>query len=354
MKNYNRILHRILPVILIVSVILAVASCQTVANITGDTKTIVDMAGREVEIPKNVERIYAADPGCMILVYTVDPGMLIGWSYKFNDTEAAYILPEYLDLPVLGMGSQVNWEAVLSENPQVAILTGSNNDASIEKADALEEQIGIPVVVVDLELLSAPDAYTLMGEVINDTKRGNELSSYAKDILDSIADIPEDKRVSVYYANGVDSLNTSARNTAASQLFDIIYSENVCLMESESGDRFQVTKEHLLSWNPDYIFVNGEPKENLSGRNAAQNLINNSEYVNLTAVINGNVISIPKAPFAWVDRPRSENRLIGIKWLGSIMYPEYYDFDEDDIKEFYKLFYHMDLSDEQVDDLLSQ
>ena len=125
-------------------------------------------------------------------------------------------------------------------------------------------------------------------------------------------------------------------------------------MESESGDRFQVTKEHLLSWNPDYIFVNGEPTESISGSSASQGILNNPEYANINAVINGNVISIPKAPFAWVDRPRSENRLIGIKWLGSIMYPDYYQFDEDDIKEFYSLFYHMDLTDAQVADLLSQ
>ncbi len=354
-KSWN--FKRVFLITVIVAIALAASACSLInggSDTENDVKTITDMAGREVTIPEKVERVYAADPGCMIILYTAAPDTLIGWPYEFNETEASFILPEYLDLPVFGMGSAGNWEAVLAENPQVAIMVGTESEATVEKADALEQTIGIPVVVIDLELLSAPEAYTLLGEVTGETKQCKKLSDYAQDALDSITEIPEDERVTVYYANGTDSLNTSARNTAASQLFDIIYAVNVCEMESESGDRLQVTKEHLLSWNPDFIFANGEPTENISGRNAADGILSNPDYANITAVINGNVISIPKAPFAWVDRPRSENRLIGIKWLGSIMYPDYYDFDEDDIKEFYSLFYHMDLTDEEVADLLNQ
>ena len=357
MNTKTKYFKRLLLVTIVVTMLLSVSSCALKSGAEdnpSDTIIITDMANREVTIPNDIDKIYAADPGSMILVYTVAPQMLIGWSYKFNETESKYILSEYLDLPVLGMGSQVNYEAVIAENPQVVIMSGNDSDASIEKADALQEQIGIPVVVVDLGLFASPNTYSLMGTVIGDEDRGEELRSYADSVLTSIVDIPADERVSVYYANGIDSLNTSARDTAASQLFDIIYAENVCQMESETGDRMQITKEHLLSWNPDYIFVNGEPKENVSGQNAAEDILNNPDYANLNAVQNNNVISIPKAPFAWVDRPRSENRLVGIKWLGSIMYPEYYDFTEDDIKEFYKLFYHLDLTDEQVTDLLNQ
>lgn len=345
---------RSLQIIALVVLLITFASCAPAPDEAASTKTIVDMAGRDVDIPTDITRIYAADPGSMILVYTVAPQMLIGWSYKFNETEANYILPEYIDLPVLGMGAQVNYEAVIAENPQVAIMVGKPDDATKEKADNMESQIGIPVVVVDLELFSAPNAYLLMGVVIGDEERGEALSTYAQNVLDSIVQIPENERLSVYYANGIDSLNTSAQNTAASQLFDIIYAQNVCQMESETGDRLQITIEHLLTWNPDFIFVNGEPKEDVSGRSAAQNIYDNPDYANIKAVTDGNVISIPKAPFAWVDRPRSQNRLVGIQWLGSIMYPEYYDFDKEDIKEFYKLFYHLDLTDEQVTELLNQ
>ncbi len=72
----------------------------------------------------------------------------------------------------------------------------------------------------------------------------------------------------------------------------------------------------------------------------------------LIRIKDGKVISIPKAPFAWVDRPRSVNLLIGIPWLGSILYPDYYAFTHEDIREFYALFYHIDLTEAQINELL--
>lgn len=358
MKATTQDLKRLLLLTISIILIYSFTACSVGTNTDNSTQdnmqTIVDMANREVSIPYDIQRIYAADPGSAILVYTAFPDKLIGWSYKLNDDEAAFIKTEYRDLPIFGMNAQVNYEAVITADPDIAIMSGSDDEKTKQKAEDLQKRIGVPVIVVNLELLVAPDAYLLMGDIIGDNSRGEELSKYAQNALDSIRLIPEDERVSIYYANGVDSLNTSARGTAASQLFDIVYTENVCEMESETGDRLQVTKEHLLRWNPDIIFVNGEPKEAITGESAATDIYNNPEYANLKAVLNNNVFSIPKAPFAWLDRPRSENRLIGIRWLGSITYPEYYDFNNNDIKEFYKLFYHMDITDEQISILLNQ
>ena len=30
----------------------------------------------------------------------------------------------------------------------------------------------------------------------------------------------------------------------------------------------------------------------------------------------------PTAPFGWIDRPPSLNRVIGLKWLAGLFYPE--------------------------------
>jgi len=216
----------------------------------------------------------------------------------------------------------------------------------------MQETLGIPVVVIKNELISTPEIYTLLGSITGDTQQAEALSVYSKNTLEGIAQIPEGERIAIYYANGIDSLNTSSKGSAASQIFDMVYAENVCQLPSETGDRIQVTAEHVIEWNPEYIFVNGEPKESFSGSAAAQAVIDNPLYANVDAVINENVINIPKSPFAWVDRPRSLNRIIGINWLGSILYPDYYTFTNDDIVEFYSLFYHVDLSNEELEELL--
>ena len=104
-KSWN--FKRVFLITVIVAIALAASACSLInggSDTENDVKTITDMAGREVTIPEKVERVYAADPGCMIILYTAAPDTLIGWPYEFNETEASFILPEYLDLPVFGMG----------------------------------------------------------------------------------------------------------------------------------------------------------------------------------------------------------------------------------------------------------
>lgn len=337
----------------ILMLILSVAGCTSQSTQT-EVKPITDMAGRTVEIPAVVEKVYCADPMSAITMYTLAPEKLLGWCYQLNDAELSYINENYRDLPVFGMNDNINYEAVISANPDVAFLTGKISDTLIEKADKMQETLGVPVIVIENLLESTPDAYTLFGEVTGDTEQAEKLSNYSRNTLGGITEIPEGERTTIYYANGIDSLNTSSKGSAASQIFDMVYAENVCQLSSESGDRIQVTAEHVIEWNPEFIFVNGEPKENYTGSIAAQEVLNNPVYENVDAVISGNVINIPKSPFAWLDRPRSLNRIIGINWLGSIIYPDYYTFTNDDIREFYSLFYHVDLTDEKLEELLLQ
>lgn len=338
-------------IIAILMLLLSVAGC-TAQNTQAETQSITDMAGRTVEIPAIVEKVYCADPMSAITMYTLAPEKLLGWCYQLNDAEISYINEAYQDLPAFGMNDNINYEAVISANPDVAVLTGTVNDALIEKADKMQETLGVSVVVIENGLLSTPEIYTLLGQVTGDTEHAETLSNYSRNTLEGITEIPEDERITIYYANGIDSLNTSSKGSPASLIFDMVYAENVCQLPSETGDRIQVTAEHVIEWNPEYIFVNGEPKEDYTGSAAAQEMLDNPLYENVAAVMNGNVINIPKSPFAWLDRPRSLNRIIGINWLGSILYPDYYTFTNDDIKEFYSLFYHVDLTDEELEELL--
>lgn len=350
-KSVKTILFIVVMFALLLSAIGCAPSSHTVSD---EVNVFSDMAGRSVTLPNSVNKIFCADPMSAITVYTIAPQKLLGWCYRLNDYEAAYILEEYRDLPVYGMKDSINYEAIIAADPDIAVLSGTINDVMIEKADKMQNKLGIPVIVLNIELAKAPEAYLILGNATGDTEQASALSSYAQDTLDAVVDIPEDQRVPIYYANGIDSLNTSAKGSAASQIFDLVQAENVCNMESENGDRMQVTKEHVINWNPAFIFVNGEPKDDLTGSAAAEEILNDAQYANIEAVQKDNVISIPKSPFAWLDRPRSVNRLIGIRWLGSLLYPDYYTFADKDIKDFYSLFYHLDLTDDELQQLLNQ
>ena len=72
----------------------------------------------------------------------------------------------------------------------------------------------------------------------------------------------------------------------------------------------------------------------------------------------------PRACIFWVEMPISAprpnsppsvNRVLGIWWLGNLLYPELYDYDMVQVaQEYYRLFWHYDLTEEEARQMLSR
>ena len=331
---------------------------QDATQETAETREITDMAGRKVTVPtaENIESVFSAGPVAAIFLYMVAPDKLLGWNYELNDVEKSIILDKYQDLPNFGMGDAVNYEAVIAANPTIAINSGKINDAMVSDCDALSESLGIPVVAVDNELNNSAEAFRFMGELLGVEDHAEELAQYAEQVftdINALSDIPEEKKVSVYFGNGEDSLETAPRGSQHAQIFDVINAANVADLELGDGSRVQISAEQLLAWDPDVIVVNGEPKADKSGSSAAEDILSNPDYASLKAVQDQKVYGTPNAPFSWVDRPAGPNRLIGMRWFSALIYPEYIKCDiNEEIHKFFDLFYHVDLSDEQLENVL--
>ena len=331
---------------------------QTETQETGETREITDMAGRKVTVPaaEDIESVFSTGPVAAIFMYMVAPDKLLGWNYELNDVEKSIILEKYHDLPNFGMGDAINYEAVIAANPTIALNCGKINDAMVSDCDALSKSLGIPVIAVDNELNNSAEAFRFMGELLGVEDHAEELAEYSEKIftdIASLADIPEDEKVSVYFGNGEDSLETAPRGSQHAQILDAVNVTNVADLELGDGSRVQISAEQLLAWNPDVIVVNGEPKADKSGNSAAEYILSNPDYASLKAVQDNKVYGTPNAPFSWVDRPAGPNRLIGMRWLSAVVYPEYIKCDvNEEIREFFNLFYHVDLSDEQLENVL--
>ena len=331
---------------------------QDATQETAETREITDMAGRKVTVPtaENIESVFSAGPVAAIFLYMVAPDKLLGWNYELNDVEKFIILDKYQDLPNFGMGDAVNYEAVIAANPTIAINSGKINDAMVSDCDALSESLGIPVVAVDNELNNSAEAFRFMGELLGVEDHAEELAQYAEQVftdINALSDIPEEKKVSVYFGNGEDSLETAPRGSQHAQILDVINAVNVADLELGDGSRVQISAEQLLAWDPDVIVVNGEPKADKSGSSAAEDILSNPDYASLKAVQDQKVYGTPNAPFSWVDRPAGPNRLIGMRWFSALIYPEYIKCDiNEEIHKFFDLFYHVDLSDEQLENVL--
>lgn len=317
-------------------------------------REITDMAGRTMTVPLEIESVFSTGPAAAIYLYTLVPDKLLGWNYTLNDIEKSIILEQYHDLPNFGQGDAVNYEAVIAAGPTIALNVTSINDGSIDASDALAEQLGVPVVMVSSDLLDAPAVYRFMGKLFGVEEQAEAMAAYAEETFNAISslDIPNEEKVRIYYGNGEDSLETAPAGSSHGQLIDLVNAVNVADLELGDGSRVQISAEQLLAWDPDVIIVNGEPKADMTGSAAAEAILADLLFATLKAVQNGAVYGTPNAPFSWVDRPPGPNRIVGMRWLSGLIYPEYLDYDVDEaVREFFQLFYHVELTDEQLTQL---
>ena len=353
--NFRRMLV-LLICLMIAAVLMLAQPANAGAAKSGGMREFTDMAGRTVELPAEISKVYGTDPVASITMYALAPDKLLGWNYKFSDYESSYILPEYRDLPVYGMRDNFNPEALIEDAPELVLQMGATNERAVEDAEAMQQQLNIPVVVLSGNVEDIPRALELLGGLIGEDERAAELAAYANKAINRAKEMEiPDERVTVYYGNGIDSLETAPAGTVASELIELAGGEIVADVEVDGpSDRIAVSKEQVIAWNPQFMFVNGEPKEDVFGGGAAEEIMSDPDFSTVQAVVDANVYGIPKAPFSWLDRPKALNRLVGIAWAGSLMYPDLYaDIDvKREIKDFYQLFYHTELTDSQLDELM--
>ena len=319
-------------------------------------REITDMAGRTVVVPDEIETVFSSSTVTAIFMYTLAPDKLLGWNYELNELEKSIILEEYHDLPNFGMGDSINYEAVIAADPTIAVNVGTINDKMISDCDKLSKSLGVPVVTVDGNLSASAEAYRFMGELLGEEEQAEKLASYAEKTFADIEkmEVPEDKKVRIYYGNGEDSLETAPAGSAHGQIIDMVNAVNVADLEMGEGSRVQISAEQLLAWDPDVIVVNGEPKADTSGASAAEAILANPDYASLKAVQDQQVYGTPNTPFSWMDRPMGPNRIVGIRWLSGLIYPEYLNYNVDEeVKEFFDLFYHVQLTDEKLENIYS-
>ena len=62
-------------------------------------RTVTDSAGRTVDIPDHVGRVFAAGPPASMLLYMLAPQTMIGWVRAPRPEDKPFLLPAVRDLP---------------------------------------------------------------------------------------------------------------------------------------------------------------------------------------------------------------------------------------------------------------
>jgi iron complex transport system substrate-binding protein len=315
-------------------------------------RPFTDAGGRKVEIPDNVTRVLTAGPPASVLVYVLAPDKLTGWVREPGAQEKEFLLPSVRDLPTFGrltgQGGTANMEAVIAAKPDLIIDVGSVNPTYISLADKVQQQTGIPYVLIDGSFKNSAETLRQVGDLLGVKPRAEELANYAEKALksldDGLAKVPAGERPKVYYGRGPEGLETGLSGSINLEILEAAGATNVAASAGKGG-LTNVSFEQVLGWNPDVILA-ASPK-------FASAVKNDPSWAGITAVRNGKVFTTPSLPFGWFDAPPGINRLIGIRWLEALLYPKAFPGDlRADVKTFFKLFYQVDVTDAQLDTLL--
>lgn len=322
------------------------------ANSVVLAKEATDMIGRNVKIPENSSKVFSASPPMSILLYMLAPKKMIGLNYKLMPTERTYMLKEVQDLPTLGSffssGSQANFEKVVALKPDIVFMW----DITRKNAGFFEkelEKLQIPLVYIQQNTIAqTKDALQNMAKFIGKEQRANELIEYAdfniNRVKESVKKLKEPRK-KVFMAGGADGLRTFCDKDIHAEIISFTGGENVYKCDNNEPKKANITLEQLYKYDPDVIFV--------WNPTFFKSLDKNSPWRNLRAYKNKQIYFTPMSPFSWLIRPVSMMRLLGIVWMHYKLYPEHFNIDENkEIKDFYKLFLHVNLSDEDVQNVL--
>lgn len=192
-----------------------------------------------------------------------------------------------------------------------------------------------------------PRAFRLAGNAIGESKRGEVLASYSQKIISEVhKNVSKAKPIRYYYAEGIDGLSTECDKSFHVEAMNFAGGENVhkCQQSGILGLE-KISFETLLNYNPEVIIV--------QNRSVYNDLISDPMWQNLRAVKTGRIHLVPVQPFNWIDRPPSFMRVIGIQWLAQLFHPKEYKVNlPQRTKEFYDLFLHVKLNDQQTKNLL--
>jgi iron complex transport system substrate-binding protein len=318
-----------------------------------DTRAVTDSTGRRVEVPARVARVFAAGPPASILVFALAPDALLGWTSAFRPAERPFVPARYADLPTVGRlagrAGTANVESVLAMRPDVILDYGAVAPTYVSLADRVQQQTGVPYLLFEGSLGAIPRTFESVGDLLGVPDRGRELARYATRVLADVdarvARVPPERRPRVYYARGPRGLETGLKGSINVESLERLGARNVAAAAGERSGIAAVSLEQVLAWDPEVI-VTLDPA-------AARTMRTEPAWQPIQAVRAGRVHVAPSLPFGWIDFPPSVNRLIGLLWLGQVLYPELFREDlRQEARAFYELFYHQRPDDRLLDSLV--
>lgn len=299
--------------------------------------TLTDMAGREVTIESEPQRIvsgyYISSSACIALGLT---DRMVGIEAKAQARPIySAAAPALLELPNVGTAKEFDLETCLSTEPDLVILPMKQKDT----AAALEE-LGIPTLLVMPESHEQIIAmFALIANATNVVDNAAKLINYYTAELAEVSALVAGAEQSVVYITGTSGYLTTAPGQMYQSSLITAAAGAAAGADIEGTSWVEISYEQLLAMNPDVIVVPTNAMANAPAEYPIEDLLNDPQLSEITAIKNGAVYQMPVGFEAW-DSP-APSGVLGVKWMVQTLHPELYSAEDfaADVQEFYQTFY---------------
>lgn len=334
-------------------------------DVSADTITIIDHAGNEVTLPREIHRIAVGN------IYPL-PSVL---SVFFDSAEKIVAMPQQsmaaAQNSLLGElypeilhadtgfidGTSINLEELIALDPDVVFYSAD----STENTEALMNS-GIPAVAVSASKWDYDAVETLhnwialLGQIFPENEKSALCDEYSLKMQDLInertANLTEEQRKNVFFLFQYSDANitTSGKHFFGQFWANAIGAKNVGA-EMENKNSAAVSMEQIYAWNPDIIFVTNYTTA--TPADLYENKIGNYDWSAVNAVKNQRVYKMPLGMYrsytAGIDTP------VTLLWLAKAAYPDL--FEDIDItaetQKYYKDIFGIELTAEQANQIFA-
>lgn len=325
---------------------------------TNKTVQFTDSCGRTVELPAKITKAAPSGIVATMMFSCIAPEYMCNMNSELTAAQAEYLPKTLQGLPATGQlyGSKaiLNYEELISTGAQVLVDLGDYKNGIAEDLDELQAQIGIPCIFIEADLPHMAQAFRTLGSVLDGKQaRGEEIAKLIEEALETAAKcsvkIRDTERISVMFSSLSKGLGTNAKGSKQAQVLELVGAENAIVTDkiTSKGGGTLVSLEQIYAADPDVIIF--------SEKDAYENAAADPAWKEIRAIKEGRYYLVPTEPYNWLSNPPSLNMVLGIYWLGNLLYPQYFDYDIfSQVKRIYKVLWDYDLSPAQIKEFLGE
>ncbi|MGB9597491.1 MAG: ABC transporter substrate-binding protein [Candidatus Poribacteria bacterium] len=248
-----------------------------------ETIPYTDFVGRQVNIPKTVQRIVSMAPNVTEMLFAIGlDNEIVGVTEFCNYPESAK------DKAKIGGYYNPNIEVILSLKPDLIVATPDGY--SKERIEKLNKS-GIPIFIVNPQKIDdVLDSMLVLGKITGKEEYSKQvvdsLKNRVKVIRDKVSKIPISKRPKVFYEIGQDPLVTVGPGNFVNDLIKTAGGINIAEDAPNSWPIYSV--EAIITKNPD-IILTAPPTMTSSDKNEFERW---NKYRTISAVINNRIYAV--------------------------------------------------------------